>query len=367
MQIYTLVADGRVVLQSSKRTFEANRMGFSLLEVFKNQQGRVSPGPLTPRSTIKLNSGIEMPLLGLGTGYADCFVATDGSTRMWESESTLESVANPKNSFQRSPCDLPAPAFVASAIVDHGVRMVDTAALYGSEQRVFEGVRRAIVDGVPRNEIFVMTKPWPTLMERSGVAGELQAGNRGVDLPSRIEDGGLEYVDLYTDHHAVPRTDERWNHSDWDKMKNLKSKGFTRALGVSEGWLPDADIFQERMQPANLEGMGSCRPNSPLSLKMRELLKNNVSIVNLGLYSAGNDPLLKQLAHVKGVTSYQYAVRWSLQMGLPVLIQTQSIKHLHENVNVYGFEITDEEMALIDLHCECGTANELVRLRSFMT
>eukprot|EP00035_Acanthoeca_spectabilis_P015430 m.307175 g.307175 ORF g.307175 m.307175 type:complete len:657 (-) comp16359_c0_seq2:24-1994(-) len=348
---------------SKTRRTSRPSVGVSMVDLLRNQRARVSPGPLSLSSTIRLRSGADMPLIGFGTGYGDCFVARDKSVRTWDSDHGIRSSESDwflETYFANSwACGLPTPSFVASAIADIGIRMVDTAALYGSEQRVFAGVRKAVAAGVPRSQIFVMTKAWPPLMERAGVANELLAGERGVRLPERLEDGQLEYVDLYSEHHAIAKQDRTWKGSDWKRMLQLKSSGYTRSLGVFSQWMPGADIIQERFHPSNARRIG-CRFESGVENYMMELLTNNITIVNLGVVlDASRDPMIRYFAAKRGLSPIQYAVRWSLQIGMPVLVMSESLDHLRMDVDVFDFEITNEEMLLIDLQLQCGTADEI--------
>eukprot|EP00035_Acanthoeca_spectabilis_P013091 m.237896 g.237896 ORF g.237896 m.237896 type:complete len:668 (-) comp15800_c2_seq1:384-2387(-) len=337
-------------------------LGVSMRHLLRHQRARVSPGPLSLASTVQLNSGAKMPLIGLGTGYGDCFVARDGSWRIWESDKGIESVSARSMLelvTKTTICELPTPEFVATAIVELGIRMVDTAALYGSEQRTFAGVRQATSRGIARENIFVMTKAWPPRMLLAGVVNELHNGARGIHLPTRIEDGGLEYVDLYCEHHAFRKTDQEWRGKFWHGMVHLQSMGYTRSLGVSEEWNPGADIIQERFHPASASRI-SCRFSEGVEPIMLELITRNVTVVNLGVVlDASRDPLIRHFAAKKGVSPFRYAVRWSLQMGMPLLAMSTSINHLKEDVNAFNFEIAEDEMTLIDLLLQCGTADEV--------
>eukprot|EP00035_Acanthoeca_spectabilis_P003127 m.91485 g.91485 ORF g.91485 m.91485 type:complete len:679 (+) comp11942_c0_seq1:123-2159(+) len=359
-----LAASEQFTLGPSNATLRKNMFGRSVIDLLARQRARISPEPLSPSSSIRLSSGVSMPLIGLGTaGGRDCYTTRTGWTREWEGDKDLgSSMYFPvlDRLLKMPTCGAPSAEFVATAILRHGVRMVDTAPLYGSELRVFEGVHQAIVGGVQRKDIFVMTKTWPPRMERSGVASVLQGGDRGVHLDFRLDDSRLSFVDLYTEHHAFEHDRPEWNRSDWYAMQKFKRRGLTRSLGVSAGWLPGADISQERLHPADTTGFGGCHPQSIDPIK-QELIDKNVTLVNINVaLEASHDPVLRQLAKLKGVTAIQYAIRWSLQIGMPVLIQTNSLAHLQRNLDVFGFVLTDREMALIDVMMECGTFDDLV-------
>jgi len=112
--------------------------------------------------TKKLNSGYEMPVIGFGT-----FLFNEGVKET-----------------------------VKSAILNHGYRHIDTAAIYGNEKDVGEAINEAIAEGVPRAELFITTKLWQT--GKSDVAKA---------LAESLERLNLEYVDLYLIHGMLPDLD----------------------------------------------------------------------------------------------------------------------------------------------------------------
>jgi diketogulonate reductase-like aldo/keto reductase len=147
----------------------------------RNSAGAISNG-MDIRSTLSLNNGIEMPVLGLGVW------------QMGDGEETLRAVA---------------------WALEAGYRHIDTAKLYGNEKSVGEAVRSS---KVPREEIFVTTKLWPTDFFNPRSAFEKSI--------SRL---GLDYVDLYLIHWPAPVMPQ----SIWRALEKIYDEKLARAIGVS--------------------------------------------------------------------------------------------------------------------------------------
>jgi diketogulonate reductase-like aldo/keto reductase len=150
----------------------------------------------------KLNSGHEIPSVGLGT-----FLLSD----------------NPKE-------------IVKSAILNHGYRHIDTAMIYNNEEQVGEAINECIAAGVPRSELFVTTKLWHT--EKNDVEKALR------DSLARLK---LDYVDLYLVHWMRPHVDwdsEEWDikspptHVVWAEMERMVELGLSKSIGVSNCTIP---------------------------------------------------------------------------------------------------------------------------------
>ena len=256
--------------------------------------------------TVLLNSGYEMPILGLGT-YA------------LEHDACVRSVM---------------------ALLESGGRLIDTAYMYGNEAAVGEGVRRGMAAyGIPREEIFVITKIYPS---------QFDAPEAAIDMALQKLDIG--YIDMMLLHHPGAGDVEAYK-----AMERYVQAGRIRSLGLSNWYveeltdfLPQVDItpalvqneihpyYQEQDVVPFIQGKGivvQCW--YPLGGRgyTAELL--------------GNDTICA-IANAHGVSSAQVILRWDLQRGIVVIPGSSNPEHIKENLELFGFELTDEEMAGIN-------------------
>eukprot|EP00037_Helgoeca_nana_P018662 m.179350 g.179350 ORF g.179350 m.179350 type:complete len:688 (-) comp24532_c0_seq1:250-2313(-) len=324
----------------------------SVLSMLNRQRSRVSQGPLTPASTIRLSSGHLMPLIGLGTGNQDTFVAADGGCHEWADFREVES--NPVSWEQ---CDrTKVTEVVTRAFIDLGLRMVDTAPLYGSEAAVFRAVRTAVAAEVPRSQLFVMTKAWPPVME--GRVGNLLAeGETGVSLDDRLRVSGLNYVDVYAEHHAMDTDDPKIYGAAWERMVRAHNSGLARDLGVSGFWKDGAATMQAHLNPCDF---GDIVDGFLSHSKDEVLLMQNVTLINVELImQCQHEPVILALAAArKNVSAAQFLLRWSLEVGIPVLVGSTNLDHIRQDMDVFNFTLTRSEMQLIDQMMSYGDLNQ---------
>jgi methylglyoxal/glyoxal reductase len=257
---------------------------------------------LNLRSTLRLNNGVEIPRFGLGV-----FRAPRG-------EETRRAVVQ---------------------ALSAGYRHIDTARIYGNEKDVGNGVRDS---GLPRSEIFVTTKLWN---DDQGYDSTLRACERS------LKDLGLEYVDLYLIHWPVQgkRLDS------WRAMERLLADGKCRAIGVSNFTVRHLEELLEQSKVVPAVNQVEFSP----FLYQEELLH---SCQGQGIAVEAYSPLTKgqRLAHptlVKmgkrhGKTPAQVLIRWCLQHGLIVIPKSTREERIRENADVFGFELSPEDMRVLD-------------------
>lgn len=259
---------------------------------------------LAIRSTLDMNHGGAIPLLGLGTFRAP----GDGSAR----------------------------AAVLAAL-DAGYRHVDTAAIYENEEDVGAAIRES---GVPRDEIFVTTK--------------LSRHDHGYDQALRGLDEslgrlGLDYVDLYLIHW--PESDRRLES--WDALARLREEGRTRAIGVSN-YTPDhlAELLdhsavvpalnQFELHPFNWRSrrdfVDACREHDIVVEGYAPLVKAK----RLG------DDTLERVARAHGKSTAQVLIRWALQHGIVTIPKSENPDRIRQNADVFDFALDEEQMRLLD-------------------
>ncbi len=223
---------------------------------------------------------------------------------------------------------------VISAIED-GYRLIDTAAIYRNEAGVGQAVSSA---GVPREDLFITTKLWNT---EQGYESTL-AGMSGS-----LNELGMDHVDLYLIHWPVTeKTEETWR-----AMEHLRSEGLARAIGVSNFEPHHLDQLMAGASEAPAVNQVELHPN----LQQHEVRAANAEIGCLtqswSPLKQGkllNDPTIVRIASKHGVTPAQVAIRWQTQSGIAIIPKSVTVARIRENRDVFGFTLTDDQMASID-------------------
>ena len=253
-------------------------------------------------STLTLNDGRVIPLLGLGVFRSGTGKGTQDAVR-WALEA--------------------------------GYRHIDTAHIYGNEADVGKALRAS---AVPREQVFVTTKLWN---DDQGYEETLRA------FDASLEALGVGYVDLYLMHWPVPgrRLDS------WRAMEELVKRGRCRSIGVSnfvvrhlEELLPVAKIVpavnQIELHPflQQRDAVAVCRANGIAVQAYSPLTKGRRL----------DHPALNVLAHELGRSPAQILIRWSLQRGFVVLPKSATRTRVLENAAVFDFELDPAQLARLD-------------------
>jgi 2,5-diketo-D-gluconate reductase A len=260
---------------------------------------------MTSVPTIQLNDGHPIPQLGFGVFKVD----PDETER------------------------------IVSDALEVGYRHIDTAAIYGNEV----GVGRAIeASGIPRDELFITTKLWNS---DQGTQSAIDA------MELSLEKLGLEYVDLYLIHW--PRPDLDLYVDSWLTLEQLQADGKTRSIGVS-------NFHREHLE--RVLAAGSVVPAiDQLELHpafaQRELrafgAEHGIHIeawgpLGQGKYDLFSEQAIQDAAAAHGATPAQVVIRWHLQNGIIVFPKTNTRSRMEENFDVFGFELSGDELAAID-------------------
>lgn len=252
--------------------------------------------------TVKLNSGYEMPILGLGT------YSLHGDTA--------------KNS-------------VLSAL-RHGVRLIDTAYMYGNEAEIGEAIRES---GVPREEIFVITKIYP---------GE-QFANPDKAIQDALNKLNIGYIDMMLLHHPGVNDVQAYK-----AMEKYVATGKIRSLGLSNWYIEEIDGFISKVSimPALIQN----EIHPFYQEKQVVPYMHKLGIVMQAWYPFGgrghtgaifNNETIKSIAEAHSVTSAQIVLRWHLQRGVVAIPGSSNPEHILENISVFDFNLTEAEMNAI--------------------
>jgi len=254
-----------------------------------------------PTST--LNNGIEMPQLGFGV-------------------------------FQVPPDEVVEPV---RAALDCGYRLIDTATLYGNE----DGVGRAIAEsGVPRDDIFVTTKVWNS---DQGYDRTLQAFDHSLKLL------GLDVIDLYLIHWPTP--DRDMYVDTWRALERIYADGRARAIGVSNFTVAHLDRVVSEGTVVPAVNQIELHPGLPQDELRAANARHGVVTEAWSPLGRGHGlldrPEVVTIAAAHHRTPAQVVLRWHLQLGVVVIPKSMRPERIRENFDVFNFELTGDEMALL--------------------
>lgn len=252
--------------------------------------------------SVTLHDGVEMPQLGFGV-------------------------------FQVPPEDTQA---VVEEALAAGYRHIDTAAAYRNER----GVGAAIAaSGLPREEVFVTTKLWNS---QHGYDSTLTTFEKSL---GRL---GFEYVDLYLIHWPVP-TEDRFVDA-WRAFERIREEGRVRTIGVSNFRVEDIERLERETWARPSVNQIELHPFFQQAelrawLAEREIATEAWSPIAQGA-ALGEEPIVS-IAARHGKTPAQAILRWHIQLGNVVIPKSVTPERIRENLEVFDFALSDEEMAAV--------------------
>ena len=239
---------------------------------------------------------------------------------------------------------------VIKAAIDAGYRHIDTATFYGNEVEVGKAIHEC---GVAREELFITSKVWKT--------------ERGYESTKKsflktLEDMQLEYLDLYLIHWPASFCQyENWeeiNLETWRAMTELYKEGKIKAIGVSNFHVHHLEALM-RTEVKPMVNQLEYHPGE-MQEETVEYCKEHGILVEawspLGRGRIFENELLLQLAEKYGKTLPQICLRWELQNGIIPLPKTMSEKRMKENLDIFDFEISKEDMEVLNTMEKCGAS-----------
>ncbi|MNG80003.1 Glyoxal reductase [compost metagenome] len=253
-------------------------------------------------NTVRLNNGIEMPLLGFGvfqmTEAAEC------------ERAVIEAI-------------------------DTGYRLIDTAASYQNETQVGNGIRQS---GIGRRELFVTTKLW---LQDASYEGAKAQFERSLN---RLQ---LDYVDLYLIHQPYGDV-----HGAWRAMEELLQAGKIRAIGVSN-FQPDrlADLmaFNKLVPAVNQIEVNPFNQQLHAApwMQSRQIQPQAWAPFAEGRNGLFQHPVLAAIGAKRGKSVGQVVLRWIFQRGIASLAKSVRKERMEENLDILDFELSQDEMVQI--------------------
>ena len=252
--------------------------------------------------TVKLNSGYEMPLNGLGT------YSLTGDECYNSVKSALET----------------------------GVRLFDTAYMYNNEEEVGRAIRDSRIS---REDIFVITKIYST-----------QYDNPEEAIDMALEKLDIDYIDMMLLHHPGDGDVKAYK-----AMENYVKDGKIKSLGLSNYYVSELSDFLPKVDIMPALVQNEIHPYYQENDVIPYI--QNLGMVVQGWYPFGgrgytsellNNSVIKKIANEHNVSSAQVILRWNLQKGVVVIPGSSNPEHIRENNDIYDFELTNKEMKQIN-------------------
>ncbi|MED0672273.1 aldo/keto reductase [Aneurinibacillus aneurinilyticus] len=223
--------------------------------------------------------------------------------------------------------------------IKHGYRSVDTAAIYGNEEGVGQGIREGIKEiGISREDLFVTSKVWNADLGYESTITAYEASLNKL---------GLEYLDLYLIHWPV----EGKYKDAWRALETLYKEGRVKAIGVSNFQIHHLETL---MKDAEIKPMVNQVEYHP-RLTQKELRsfchKHGIQLEAWSPLMQGqllDHQVLKDIANKYDKSIAQVILRWDLQNGVVTIPKSTKEHRIVENAMVFDFELTEEDMERID-------------------
>ncbi|MBP3900719.1 MAG: aldo/keto reductase [Blautia sp.] len=257
------------------------------------------------KKTVLLNSGYEMPVMGLGTYSLD-------------HDTCVSSV---------------------KALLQNGGRLIDTAYMYGNEEEVGEGVRQAMEEyDIPREDIFVITKIYPSQFDDPETA---------IDMA--LEKLDIGYIDMMLLHHPGTNDAEAYL-----AMEKYVEQGKIRSLGLSNWYVEELTEFLPKINIMPALVQNEIHPYYQ-EQDVVPFIQEKGIVVQCWYPLGGRgytaellgDETIKAIAEAHSVSPAQVILRWDLQRGIVVIPGSSNPEHIKENLDLFGFELSEEEMEQI--------------------
>ena len=249
--------------------------------------------------TVKLNNGVEMPTLGFGV-------------------------------FQIP--DLSQAEQAVTAALDSGYRLIDTAAAYQNEEAVGKAIKNS---SIKREDIFVTSKLWVSDFN-------YQRAKAGID--ASLQKLGLDYMDLYLLHQPYGDTMGAWR-----ALEEAQKEGKIRAIGVSNFYADQLKDLELTMPVKPAVNQIEVIPWYQQTREVKFAQGEGIRVEAWAPFAEGKHNIftnvtIAAIAAKYGKSNGQVILRWLLQRGITVIPKSVHQKRMAENIDVFDFELSDDDM-----------------------
>ncbi|WP_313894440.1 aldo/keto reductase [Psychrobacillus sp.] len=257
------------------------------------------------QDTIKLNNGIEMPGFGLGVFQV-------------ENDATADIVKN---------------------AIEVGYRSIDTAAIYGNEAGVGEGIRQALAStGLKREDLFITSKVW-----NAGLSYEETI----AAYEESLQKMGLDYLDLYLIHWpGINKYAESWR-----ALEDLYTAGKIKAIGVCNFNISHLQDLLKIARVTPVINQVEFHPRLQQVALRAFCKKHNIQLEAWAPLMQGGlleDPTIAKIAEKYSKSNAQVILRWDVQNGVVTIPKSVRKERMVQNADIFDFSLTDEELQVIN-------------------
>ncbi|MFF3100159.1 aldo/keto reductase [Viridibacillus arvi] len=256
--------------------------------------------------TTTLNNGIKMPVLGYGV-----FRVENGAEL----------------------------AEAVKTAIKKGYRSIDTAQIYGNEEMVGQGIKEAIAEGlVTREELFITSKVWNAGLNYEAALAAYD------DSLSKM---GLDYLDLYLIHW--PGHDQYLDA--YKALETIYKEGRVRSIGVSNFQVHHLENLLKETEIKPVINQIEFHPRLTQQEVRNYCMEHDIQVEAWSPLMNGEllkDETIQSIAAKHNKTAAQIVLKWDLQHQVVTIPKTMTESRMEENINVFDFELTTEEMAQID-------------------
>jgi len=252
--------------------------------------------------TIKLNNGVEMPMLGLGV-----FQIEDQN----ECEQTVLTA------------------------IESGYRLIDTASVYKNEAAVGNGIKKS---GIARDELFLTTKLW---IQDAGYEKTKKA------FETSLQKLQTDYLDLYLIHRPLGDY-----YGSWRAMEELYKEGRIKAIGISNFYLDEVVDLIAHNEIVPVLNQIELNPFHQRVDDQAVLKKNNILTQSWASFAEGKNDffkneILSSIGEKYDKSIAQVTLRWLIQRGIIVIPKSVKKERMIENYNIWDFELSKDDMNVI--------------------
>lgn len=241
---------------------------------------------------------------------------------------------------------------IIATAIEAGYRFFDTASFYGTETYLAEAIMQS---GVAREDLFITSKVWKEAM---GFTETKEAFKR------TLANLNTDYLDLYLIHWPRKSLDGEWKQiciDTWKAMEELYESGKVRAIGFSNFLPHHMDVILENCKIKPMVNQLEVHPGYTQEAAVQYCKENNILVQAwspLGRQRVLQEPIIMELASKYNVSPAQLCLRFLLQKGINVLPKASVMERMKNNMDIFSFTITNEDMHRLNTLPQIGWSGE---------